>query len=122
MRNLSGTIQLSAGDLVGHLSCRYLTQLDAAVAAGNLKAPWFRDPFLEILAERGAAHERSYVEHLEKAGYDITRIGGSAVAGTQVDATIRAMRSGVHIIVQGVLSDGRWVGHPDILMRMGRPS
>jgi len=51
------TIQLSASDLVGHLNCRHLTQLDLAVARGAITRPERWDPALELLRERGARHE-----------------------------------------------------------------
>jgi hypothetical protein len=54
MRSVDGAIQFSAADLIGHLSCRHLTKLDAAVARGQLEAPKSYDPFLEILWRRGA--------------------------------------------------------------------
>jgi hypothetical protein len=38
------TIQLSASDLVGHLNCRNLTELDLAVAKGDLAKPKVWDP------------------------------------------------------------------------------
>ena len=65
MLNVGGTIHLSASDLVGHLNCRYLTSLDLAVAKGVLAKPFIWDPVLEVLAERGALHERGYVDYLK---------------------------------------------------------
>ena len=62
MLNIGGTVHLSASHLVGHLNCRYLTSLDLAVANGMLAKPFiWDDPALEVLAERGALHERGYV-------------------------------------------------------------
>jgi hypothetical protein len=43
--------QLSDGDLVGHLNCRYLTALDLRVANGELDKPKIWDPVLEVLAD-----------------------------------------------------------------------
>lgn len=43
------TLQLSASDLVGHINCRYLTQLDLKVARGSLPKPIYYDPTLEVL-------------------------------------------------------------------------
>jgi len=57
--------QLSATDLVNHLNCRHLTNLDRAAAIGTLEAPQQWDPLLKILWERGALHELQYVEHLK---------------------------------------------------------
>jgi predicted RecB family nuclease len=122
MRGVGGIIELSATDLIGHLSCRHLTQLDLAVARGTLPAPKVWDPQLQLLWERGLAHERRYVEHLQQSGLKVVRIEGIGVAEKQLNDTVEAMRAGVPIIVQGALADGRWVGRPDILRRVDRPS
>jgi hypothetical protein len=76
MRSIDGVVHLSASDLVGHLNCRYLTSLDLAVARGELDKPSVWDPVLEVLAERGALHEQSYIDHLEANGFPIVRIDG----------------------------------------------
>ena len=65
MQIVGGKLTLSSGDLVGHLNCRYLTDLDLRVAKGQLTKPKIWDPVLETLAERGAQHERGFVEHLK---------------------------------------------------------
>jgi hypothetical protein len=74
MRSVGGIIELSAADLVGHLSCRHLTQLDLAAATSKLQPPKVWDPMLQLLWERGLAHERGYVEHLERGGFEVARI------------------------------------------------
>jgi hypothetical protein len=51
----------------GHCHCRYLTALDLEVATGARPKPKVWDPVLELLAERGALYEASYVEHLRAA-------------------------------------------------------
>ncbi|SRR5713101_3847727 len=104
MESLQGILQLSASDLVGHLNCRYLTSLNRAVAQGALEAPNEWDPLLQILRDRGAAHERSYLEHLETAGMAVVSIAGAGIGGTLIDQTIAAMRDGADIIAQGVNS------------------
>jgi hypothetical protein len=53
MRKIGDSIELSASDLVAHLNCRYLTDLDIAVANGALAKPNYWDPLLETLRERG---------------------------------------------------------------------
>jgi predicted RecB family nuclease len=122
MRSVGGTIELSAADLMGHLGCRHLTQLDLAVATGKEKAPKIWDPLLQLLWERGLAHERSYIEHLEAAGFKIVRIEGSGIESQQLKETYDAMRAGIPIIVQGALAHGRWRGRPDVLKRVERLS
>ncbi len=117
------TLQLSASDLVGHLNCRHLTNLDVEVADGRLEKPKVWDPFLEILTERGAAHERGYVEHLRSLGWAVTEIEATrGITPAQVEQTLAAMRAGAPVIVQGAFIDGRWSGRTDILRRVESPS
>ncbi|RWB93116.1 MAG: TM0106 family RecB-like putative nuclease [Mesorhizobium sp.] len=113
---------LSATDLVGHLSCRHLTNLDQAVAKGILAKPISFDPFLEILWERGALHEQAYLDHLKASGLDAMRIEGIDITPSNAEHTLDAMRAGVPIIVQGALLDGRWSGRADVLRRVEIPS
>ena len=80
------------------------------------------DPLLQILSERGAAHEQDYIEHLTKAGLDVTRTDGVEVTNEAAAETLAAMRRGVPVIVQGALSDQGWNGRADILRRVEVPS
>jgi hypothetical protein len=122
MLGVDGQVQLSASDLVGHLNCRYLTRLDFAVASGELHKPSIWDPVLDILAERGALHERSYVEHLKAEGFEVESIEGASIEPSAVRRTLEAMQAGWQVISQGVLKIGQWTGRPDILRRVERPS
>jgi hypothetical protein len=61
-----GAIRLSASDLVGHLNCRNLTELDLAVASGTLAKPTIWNPLLDVLQERGWRHEEQYVGTSER--------------------------------------------------------
>ncbi|WP_329609649.1 TM0106 family RecB-like putative nuclease [Mesorhizobium muleiense] len=108
--------------MVGHLNCRHLTSLDYAVARGALATPASFDPFLEILWERGAIHEQAYVDHLRACGVDTVRIEGVDITASAAEQTLKAMRAGVPIIVQGALKNGRWSGRADILRRVEVPS
>ena len=122
MHSVDGQFQLSASDLVNHLVCRHLTDLNAEVASGTRAAPSLWDPTLELLRERGLAHEQAYIDHLQDHGYVVTSIGGVGINGTTAVSTVNAMRSGHEIIVQGALTDGRWSGRTDILRRVEVPS
>ena len=122
MHNVDGTLRLSAGDLVNHLACRHLTELNSEVAAGTRAAPNRWDPMLELLWKRGLAHEQAYIAHLEQAGCQVTSIGGVGIDAATVAATVDAMRSGDQIIVQGALADDGWGGRTDILRRVDVPS
>ena len=108
MLSVDGVVHLSASDLVGHLNCHYLTKLDLAVARGELDKPSRWDPVLEVLVERGALHEQSYLDHLELSGLSIMRVDGIGVDASAVEQTLDAMRRGVPIIAQGPLRAGRW--------------
>src|SRR5207245_3518823 len=72
MQKIGATLHFSSGDLVGHLNCRYLTELDLKVANGELKKPRVWDPVLETLAERGALHEQDFIKHLKAVGATVT--------------------------------------------------
>jgi Type IV secretion-system coupling protein DNA-binding domain len=122
MLSVDGVVHLSASDLVGHLNCHYLTKLDLAVAKGELDKPSRWDPVLELLAERGALHEQSYLDHLELSGLSITRINGIGIDPNAVEQTLDAMRRGVPIIAQGALRVGLWGGRADVLRRIEKPS
>ena len=115
-------VHLSASDLVGHLNCGYLTHLDLAVAKSELAKPSVWDPVLEILVERGALHEQSYLDHLEANGFPVLRIDGIGVDTAAVARTLDAMHRGVPIIAQAALKNGHWGGRPDILRRVEHPS
>jgi uncharacterized protein len=122
MIKVSGTLQLSASDLAGHLNCRHLTDLEVEAASGVIKRPHFHDPSLEILWQRGDAHEQQYVAHLSRGGSEVVRIEGSGITQMQIDATLAAMKRGVPIIVQGALQTGTWRGRTDVLQRVATPS
>ena len=122
MQYLGAELHLSASDLVGHVNCRYLTTLDLAVANGALAKPRVWDPVLEVLAERGALHEKGYIKHLKGTGLSVTEIGGFAVDEGAVARTLEAMKVGVPIIVQGALQSEHWSGRADILRRVEKPS
>src|SRR5690242_2463124 len=122
MKRTGDSFKLSATDLVGYLNCHHLTALDRAVAEGALPKPKVWDPLLQILSERGAAHEQDYVEHLTKAGLDVVRIDGIDVTNAAVAETRAAMQRGVPVIAQAALTHQGWNGRTDILRRVEVPS
>jgi predicted RecB family nuclease len=115
-------LSLSATDLVGHLNCAHLTELDLAVANGQLKPPGFHDPFRQLLQERGSRHEQGYIEHLKVSGLSIVEIGGVGVDDNTIGRTREAMTAGAEVIVQGSFRKAEWVGRPDVLVRVEKPS
>jgi len=115
-------LQLSASDLVGHLNCHHLTQLNLQVANGARGKPDLWDPSLEILWERGAAHERAYVEHLRESGRRIVEIEGVGITPALAEQTLDAIRAGADVIVQAAFLDGIWSGRADVLLRVDAKS
>jgi uncharacterized protein len=122
MKRAGAQFDLSATDLVGYLNCHHLTALDRALAEGALAKPKVWDPLLEILSERGAIHEKDYIDHLTRAGLDIDRIDGFEVTPETVAQTLSAMRRGVPIISQAAFSHEGWYGRADVLSRVEVPS
>ena len=116
------TISISATDLVGRLNCAHLTELDLAVARGQLTTPAFRDPFRELLQERGSRHEQNYIDHLKAKGMAIHVIAGVGVDDGNTALTRGAMARGAEVIAQGAFRCGEWVGRPDVLLRIDTPS
>lgn len=122
MHAIDTILELSASDLVGHLNCSHLTSLDLQVARGALDALKIYDPMLEVLQERGAAHEAAYVDHLREAGLAITVIEGKRIDDSSVAATLTAMQAGAPVIVQAALRALPFSGRADILRRIETPS
>jgi len=122
MMKIGETALLSASDLVAYLNCRHLTELDIAVAAGRLRKPSAWDPLLEVLWQRGALHERNYVDHLRDAGFTGVLIEGVGITPALAEQTLAAMRAGAEVIVQGAFLHGVWSGRADILRRVRTPS
>ena len=118
MQKSGHSILLSASDVVGHLNCRYLTGLDIAVAEDVTQKPAFWDPLLEILWERGARHERGFIEHLKSQGLSVTIIEGIGVDDKAAVQIRDAMIASIEIIVQGAFRTGVWVVHTDVLRRV----
>ena len=121
MLKLHDGLRLSASDLVNRLNCRHLTALDLSAANGLLPKPKVWDPVLAILAERGSAHERDYVDHLRLAGHQVAEISGKGIDAASVRKTLDAMRAGTEIITQGALLTGKWSGRVDVLRRVDSP-
>jgi uncharacterized protein len=123
MRYDNGRFNLAATDLAGFLGCRHLTQLNRAVAMGTRAAPpYWADVQRDALIERGAAHERDYVEHLRNLGLSVVTVDGVDATATAVAQTSNAMAQGVDVIVQGALARDGWRGRADVLRRVDTPS
>lgn len=117
---------LSATDLSAFAACPHLTTLGHRAALGGPKPPKFDDPSAEVLRRRGLEHEARILEEFRGQGLAVEEIpeeeGRSGNAAARAEATLGAMRRGADVIYQGCLSDGRWMGLPDFLRRVERPS
>jgi predicted RecB family nuclease len=122
MRLSSQQLDLSATDLASFLACRHRTALDLAAAAGKLRRPHWDDPLLDLLIERGKAHEKRYVDSLRATGATVVDLNAATDRDKAVSGTLDAMRAGADVIVQAALQDGHWYGRPDILRRVDVPS
>ena len=122
MEIVDGGIQFSANDLVNHLACRRLTELNHEVASGIRGAPGGWDSALALLRERGLAHEQAYIEHLKDQGQQVSIIEGVGVDDGSFADTMAAMRAGDQVIYQAALRHGCFAGRADILRRVDVPS
>ena len=122
-----GGLVVSPTDLVRHLACRHLTQLDLQVAQGLLGRPVTEDEALEILFRRGLDHEQSVLDGFRTQGLVVEEIdcaGSDAGSLTVAEAaTVTAMAAGADVVYQATFFDGTWRGHADFLIRNSdRPS
>ena len=120
MQFCDGQLLLSASDLASHLACPHLTQLNREVALGRRQRPASTDPRLETIRRLGSEHETAYVGALERAGRTVHRFPDDGDYDN--DAVMAAMRSGVDVIVQTGMQEGRYRGRADLLLRVEQPS
>lgn len=113
MQYIDGKFQLAATDLSNHLGCVHLTQLNRGAAVGELTKPFRNDPSLDVLIKRGMEHEAAYVQYLKSTGLSVVNLKNQ-----HADATLKAMQSGIDVIVQAALSNNLWRGYADILLKV----
>lgn len=110
----------SPSDLVAHLACEHLTQLERLAATGQLDRPTDDRSDVELIRELGDAHERRYLELLRAEGRSIVEISDATGADSLPalhEQTVEAMRAGNDVIFQATFFDGTWRGHVDFLIR-----
>ena len=127
-RTDDGTIIVSATDLVGYLACDHLSTLELGRVEGLWEKPHRReDPTVQLMQDRGDAHESAHLEKLRAQGKSIIEIDKEELTTPEQlraaeAATLEAMRAGADVIFQATFFDGRWRGHADFLYRTDRPS
>ncbi|MEN8376814.1 MAG: TM0106 family RecB-like putative nuclease [Gemmatimonadota bacterium] len=118
----------SATDLSNHLACAHLSVLNRSLARGAIGAPrTYDDPAAEVLQKRGLEHEAAFLDRLGAEGKGVVEIADPELAiperwTRRAADTLDAMGSRADVIYQGCLFDGTWVGLPDFLVRVERPS
>ncbi|HEV2035302.1 MAG TPA: TM0106 family RecB-like putative nuclease [Candidatus Dormibacteraeota bacterium] len=126
MYNAADVLVLSATDLVAHLECEHLTQLERRAALGEIKRPVRVDPSLDLVASLGEEHERKHLDRYRALGFSVAVIEQRGYAPDDLQRaeakTLDAMRSGVDVIYQGTFFDGRWTGRADLLVKVAEPS
>ena len=75
MEHVDDRLIFSATDLINHLECPHLTQLDIEVALGRLRLTETRSDTTELVASKGDEHERAYLEQLIADGREVVEIG-----------------------------------------------
>ena len=123
-----GTIIVSATDLVGYLACDHLSTLELGRVEGRWEKPPRRaDPTVQLMQDRGDAHEAAHLAQLRAQGKSVIEIATGDLHSpdqlrTAEAETLAAMRQGADIVYQATFFDGRWRGHADFLYRTDRPS
>lgn len=112
---MTDSIALTPTQLATHLACAHYTQLERKRRAGELVVEFMPDPRLEAMRERGAEHERAYIENLRRAGRSIVDLRESR----DPKETLAAMRQGAEVLVQAPLGNDVFFGIADVLLKAG---
>jgi predicted RecB family nuclease len=123
MQRIDNVLVYSPSDLNHFLECEHLTRLELERdPAGARRA---RDPQAELLAEKGAEHEKAWLNRFRRESRDVICIDAVRTERDWVanaERTRDAMRRGTSVIYQGVFVDGEWHGISDFLVRVEQPS
>lgn len=120
MRKSNNQIIFSASDLSNHIHCKHLTNLNYGVVQGLKEKPISNNKVLEVLRQRGIDFENSFLIELEAKGFSIVKIQQDELDAMQ--KTIDAMYQGVDYIYQARLSNEKWQGWADFLIKVDTPS
>ncbi|MBG7613181.1 TM0106 family RecB-like putative nuclease [Polaribacter sp. BAL334] len=120
MRKSNNQIIFSASDLSDHIHCKHLTNLNYDVVQDLKEKPINYNRVLDVLRERGIDFENSFLIELETKGLSIVKINSEELNAKQ--KTIEAMRQGADYIYQARLSNEKWQGWADFLIKVATPS
>lgn len=118
MKLVDGQLRLAATDITTFAACPHATKQERDLREGRRAAPpYYPDPSLELLRQRGHDHEAAYLARVRSSGVTIEEIPEHSASAAE--KTLDAMRRGVEVIYQGTLRIGaRWYGRPDFLQRV----
>ncbi|MGH7726289.1 MAG: TM0106 family RecB-like putative nuclease [Candidatus Eiseniibacteriota bacterium] len=115
-------LRLSASDLIEFFDCEHLAWLEREVVRGRAVAPpRGADAMEDLLARKGRDNETAYLDALEAKGTPVARMRRVEQAEA-VRVTQEAMAKGEPAIYQATLAGEQWIGVPDFLERIERPS
>jgi predicted RecB family nuclease len=121
MRELDGTLMLSASDLTRFMGCAHATTLDLARLRGLGPEPRADSEEAELLQQQGMAHEAAFLKKLKAEGRQVHEIRSKDLREACAE-TREAMGRGVDVIYQGALAQDQWGGWADFILRVDRPS
>ena len=93
MQQRNGEILFSPSDLNAFLECEHLTQLELAVAAGELERPADENPQADLVKRKGDEHEEAYLAALIAEGRDVVTIANDWDLEVAARATRRPWRT-----------------------------
>jgi predicted RecB family nuclease len=121
MQKRGGEVLFSAGDVVAFLECEHAT----ALSLTHLDTPLEKaedDESLELIQNKGFAHEAGFLASLKSKGHRVAEIPGDGRPEDLVERTLQAMREGHDVVFQAALRSGSFYGRADFLRRVEEPS
>lgn len=113
---------LSPSDLNRWVECEHLLQLELAARRGERARLNQRSEQADLIAAKGDAHERQYLDSLRSRGLAIVEIDQSLSFENAAAQTIVAMRERVDVIYQATFVHDQWRGRADFIVRVDAPS
>ena len=117
MQLRNGEILFSPSDLNAFLECEHLTELELAVAAGELERPADENPQADLVKRKGDEHEAAYLAALLADGREVVTIANDWDLEVAAQATADAIAAGAEVIYQACFVDGEWRGFADFVER-----
>lgn len=123
MHRIGARLLFSPSDLNHFLECGHLTQLELRRDPRSPRPQ--RDAQAELLAAKGAEHERAWLDRFRAERDEVVCVGvtvGERDWVADAERTREAMARGASVIYQGVFVDDEWHGISDFLVRVEEPS